>query len=113
MRSMGSAKKYPQELRRRAVEMVRELEGQWGPGRGAIARVADQLGVHPEALRYWVRSGEPSTHTGSADSTNTGESDRDRIARLERENAELRRSNEILKAASAFFAREMDPRPPS
>ena len=55
---MAAAKKYPVELKERAVGMVRELERELGSGRGAIARVAEQLGVHPEALRYWVRQGE-------------------------------------------------------
>ncbi|WP_157121625.1 transposase [Nocardia miyunensis] len=52
---MGGQRKYPAELRVRAVEMVRELEGELGQGRGAIARVARDLGIHKEALRNWVR----------------------------------------------------------
>ncbi|WP_287002148.1 transposase [Gordonia sp. UBA7860] len=67
---------------------------------GAIKRIADQLGVHPEALRNWVRQAEID---GGVRPGTTSE-DADRIAALERENCELRRANTILKQASAFFA---------
>jgi transposase len=109
MISMAAVSKYPAELKERAVAMARELERELGPGRGAIARVADQLGIHPEALRYWMRraeAGHPPAPSAPASA------DAQRIAELERENRELRRANEILKAASAFFAKEMDSRPP-
>jgi transposase len=64
--------------------------------------------VHREALRTWVRQAEVDGGNRSGTST----SDIARIAELERENRELRRANEILKAASAFFARELDPKLP-
>ena len=67
---------------------------------GAIKRIADQLGIHPEALRTWVRQAE--VDDGLAPGTTTA--DAQRIADLEREVRELRRANEILKTASAFFA---------
>lgn len=109
---MAAVSKYPAELKERAVAMARDLERELGPGRGAIARVAAQLGIHPEALRYWVRRHEaghpPAGTTHAAPAT----ADAQRVAELERENRELRRANEILKAASAFFAKEMDSRPP-
>lgn len=112
MIGVAAVSKYPAELKERAVAMARELERELGPGRGAIARVAAQLGIHPEALRYWVRRDEaghpPAGPAGSAPASAQDE----RIAELERENRELRRANEILKLASAFFAKEMDPRPP-
>ena len=66
------------------------------------------MGVHPEALRTWVRQAE--IDGGIRPGTTT--EDARRIAELERENRELRRANEILKAASAYFARELDPRLP-
>jgi transposase len=69
---------------------------------------ARQLGVHPEALRGWVKQAE--VDNGTRPGTTTG--DAARIAELEREVRELRRANEILKAASAYFARELDPRLP-
>jgi transposase len=105
---MPAQRKYPDELRERAVKMVFEVREQEGKGRGELARVARHLGVHPEALRTWVRQAE--IDGGTRPGTTTEESRR--IAELERENRELRRANEILKAASAYFARELDPRLP-
>jgi transposase len=84
---------------------VREREGK---GHGEIARVAQQLGVHREALRTWLRQAE--IDGGKRPGTTT--EDKQRIGELEREVRELRRANEILKAASAYFARELDPRLP-
>ncbi len=78
-----------------------------GESHGSIARVADQLGVHREALRGWVRQAEIDTGRRAG----TTSSERERIKELERENRELRRANEILKSASIFFAGELDPRP--
>jgi transposase len=88
--------------------MVLETIEQTGERHGVIARVADQLGIGREALRGWVRQAE--IDAGQRPGMPTAE--RQRIAELERENRELRRANEILKAASAFFARELDPRLP-
>jgi transposase len=109
---MAAAKKYPVELRTRAVGMVRELERELGAGRGAIARVAGQLGLNPETLRYWVRQ-EEKVKRPSGERVVESESDKDaRIADMEREMRELRRANEILRLAAAFFAREVDLQPP-
>jgi len=105
---MPEAKRYPRELRDRAVRMVFEVRGQSGQEKGAIARVAAQLGVGRETLRTWVQQAE--VDSGKRPGTTT--SDVQKIAELERENRELRRANEILKAASAYFARELDPRLP-
>ena len=105
---MAAQKKYPDELRERAVKMVLEVREREGNGRGEIARVGRQLGVHPEALRGWLKQAE--IDDGQRPGTFTG--DRQRITELEREVRELRRANEILKAASAYFARELDPRLP-
>ncbi|MFC4016206.1 IS3 family transposase [Nonomuraea purpurea] len=102
---MAPPRKYSVELRDRAVRLVFELREQSGERTGTIARVADRLGVHREALRTWVRQAE--VDQGERPGTTT--SDAQRIAELERENRELRRANEILKAASAYFARELDP----
>jgi transposase len=85
--------------------MVLEIRDRDGKGRGEIARVARQLGIHPEALRTWIRQAE--IDGGIRPGTTTDDSRR--IAELEREVRELRRANEILKAASAYFARELDP----
>jgi transposase len=90
--------KYPDELRERGVRLVFES------GR-PIAHVARDLGVHRETLRLWVRQAE-------ADGGRLMTAERERLKTLERENRELRRANEILKAASAFFASELDPTRP-
>ena len=83
-----------------AVEARRDPES----SRGAVKRIADQLGMHPEALRNWVRQAEIDGGVRAGTTTE----DADRIAQLERENRELRRANTILKQASAFFAAEID-----
>ena len=105
---MAAQRKYPDELRERAVKMVFEIRERDGKGHGELARVGRQLGVHPEALRSWVKQAE--IDGGERPGTTTG--DNQRIAELEREVRELRRANEILKAASAYFAWELDPRLP-
>ncbi|SDM40620.1 transposase [Nonomuraea maritima] len=90
------------------MRMVQEAVAQSGESFGVITRVARQLGIGSESLRNWVRQAE--IDGGQRPGTSTDEAKR--IAELEREIRELRRANEILKAASAFFARELDPRPP-
>jgi transposase len=105
---MPAQRRYPEELRERAVKMVLEIQAREGKGRGEVARVARQLGVHRETLRVWVRQAQ--VDCGQRSGTTTG--DARRIAELEREVRELRRANEILKAASAYFARELDPKLP-
>ena len=105
---MPAPKKYPDELRERAVRMVFEMRERTGQRKGALARVGEQLGINPETLRNWVNAAE----VDAGQRPGTTSEDRQRIAELERENRELRRANEILKTASAFFARELDPRPP-
>jgi transposase len=105
---MVSRKPHPAELRERAVNMVFELRAETGNARGSIARVGHQLGINTETLRNWVNKAE--VDSGQRPGTTT--EDKKRIAELERENRELRRANDILKAASAYFARELDPRYP-
>ena len=104
----ASQRRYPPELKERAVRMVAEAIAAEGQSFGVITRIARQLGVSTESLRVWVRQAE--VDAGTRPGTTTAEAER--IRELEREVKELRRSNEILKAASAFFARELDPRPP-
>lgn len=105
---MGKTTAYPAELRERAVAMVFELRKENGQKQGSIRRVADQLGINPETLRNWTRQAE--VDTGQREGTTPAEAER--IRELERENRELRRANEILKAASSYFARELDPKLP-
>jgi transposase len=106
--SHPSQRRYPPELRERAVRMVLETMEQTGQRVGVITRIARQLGIGAESLRGWVRQAE--VDGGRRPGLTTAE--QQRIAELEREVRELRRANEILKAASAFFARELDPRLP-
>jgi transposase len=103
-----SQRRYPPELRERAVRMVQETIEQTGERFGVITRVARQLGVGTESLRSWVRQAEVDSSRRPGITTE----ERRRITELECEVRELRRANEILKAASAFFARELDPRLP-
>jgi transposase len=105
---MPAQKKYPDELKERAVQAVFEIREREGKGHGEIARVAGQLGVHREALRSWLQQAEIDGGTRPGTTTD----DKKKIADLEREVRELRRANEILKAASAYFARELDPKLP-
>lgn len=96
--------KYPDEVRERAVRMVFEHQHEYPSQWKAIQSIAEKLNVHHESLRLWVRRAE--TDAGARPGVTTAE--RDRIRELERENKELRRANEILKAASAFFGAELD-----
>ena len=104
----ASQKRYPPELRERAVRLVLETVDQTGTRQGAVGRVAQQLGIGVETLRTWVKRAEVDGGRRPGVPTEPQR----RLAELERENRELRRANEILKAASAFFARELDPRLP-
>jgi transposase len=99
-----SQRRYPPELRERAIRMVREATAEGGERFGVVTRVARQLGIGSESLRNWVRQAD--VDEGHRAGVTTEE--RRRIAELEKENRELRRANEILKSASAFFAAELD-----
>jgi transposase len=88
--------------------MVREAIAESGERQGAVSRVARQLGVGTESLRNWVKQAD--IDSGKRPGVTTAE--QRRIGELERENRELKRANEILKAAAGFFARELDPRLP-
>lgn len=99
--------KYPDELRQRAVRMVLEVQAETGEKHGAVTRIAKQLGVGTESLRQWVNQADVNAGRRAG----TTSADAIRIAELERENRELRRANDILKAASIFFATELDGRP--
>jgi transposase len=104
MRVMAAPRKYSEELRERATRMAMDARRDPATSKGAIKRVADQLGIHPEALRTWVRQAEIDGGVRPGITTD----DATRIAELERENRELRRANTILRQASAFFAAELD-----
>ncbi len=101
---MAAPREYGDELRERATRMAVEARQDPATRAGVIKRISDQLGMHPETLRNWVRQAE--VDGGVRPGTTT--SDAQRLAELERENRELRRANHILKTASAFFAAELD-----
>ena len=103
---MPRGNRYPEELRERAVRMVQEHRKDYPSEWAAIGSIASKLGMTPETLRIWLRRIE--VDTGRRPGVTTDE--RERIRQLEKENRELRRANEILKAASVFFAGELDPR---
>jgi transposase len=96
---MGRPKKYPDELMQRAVRLALE-------GERPIAHIAADLGMHPETLRKKVRQAEAES---GARPDLLSSSEREEIRRLRKENYELRRANEILKSASVYFAKELDP----
>jgi transposase len=102
---MPAPRKYPDELCQRAVEMVLHRRAERGTSYGVIPAVAREMGVGEQSLRQWVKRDDaervPSPPPYSR-----------RVAELERENEELRRANGILREATAFFARELDPQPP-
>ncbi len=99
----NTSKRYPSELKARAVRMVAEVRGEHDSEWAAMTKVAQLLGVTtPETVRKWVRQAQ--VDEGARPGVTTDDSVE--LKRLKRENAELRRANSILKAASAFFAAE-------
>ena len=92
-------KKYPDELRERATRMALDALADPARAKGAIRRIADELGVHPEALRTWVRKAQ--IDQGTRPGTTTDEAQR--IKELEKEVRELRRANAILKSTVGLF----------
>lgn len=104
---MGRPSKHPDEFRERAVRLVAEWREARGVTEGGFKPIAGQLGIHPETLRNWVNRAEIDSGKRPGPTTE----DRERIRQLEREIFELRRANEILKSAAAFFGAELDRRP--
>ena len=105
---MGRPSKYSPELRARAVRMVLEHASEYPSKWAAMVSVAEKLGCTVEALRRWVLQANRDAGTQAGLTTD----ERARLKHLERENAELKRANEILRKASAFFAQaELDRRP--
>jgi transposase len=99
-----SPRQYPPELKARAIRMVLDSFERGDQRQGLVTRIARQLDIGPESLRRWVVQAE--IDRGGRAGTTSEEALR--ISELERENRELRRANEILKSASAFFAAELD-----
>ena len=107
---MPALRKYPNELRERAVRLVLEAraEDEGLSLNAAVQRIAPRVGVVPDTLRGWCKQAE--IDSGRRPGTTT--SDAAEIKALRQEVKELKRANEILLAASSFFARELDPRLP-
>jgi transposase len=101
---MDRSTRYPKEVRERAVRLVFEHEGEYSSQWAAITSIASKLGMTPETLRKWVRRAE--TDEGLRPGLTSTE--REHLKALEKENRELRRANEILKAAAVFFGAELD-----
>ncbi len=104
---MGRQRRYPAEFRERAVRLVYEWRDARDRSDGGLNEVAEQLGVHGETVRNWV--GQTEIDAGGRPGLTTDE--KQRLKELERENFELRRANEILKSAAAFFGAELDRQP--
>jgi transposase len=107
---MPAPRKYPPELRERAMRLVAEArkEDVDLSLNAAVIRIGQRVGVNADTLRGWCK--QAAIDAGERSGTTT--SDAARIKQLEAENRELKRANEILLAASSFFARELDPRLP-
>ena len=102
---MRKSTKFSPEIRERAVRMVQEHRGEYPSLWAAIESISAKIGCVPQTLNEWVKKSE--IDSGARDGVTSEE--RERIKALERENKELRRANEILKRASAFFAQaELD-----
>lgn len=105
---MPRRSQFSPEFRERAIRMVQDQAPQHGSQWAAIRSIAEKVGCHRETLRNWVRDHERDTGQRPGPTTD----DIARLKELERENRELRRANEILKKASAYFAlAELDRRP--
>jgi transposase len=103
---MPAPRKYPDELRERSVRLVLDVAQEAGSVSKACRRIGQELGINADTLRGWVK--QEQIDTGQRPGVST--SDAARIRQLEKDNAELRRANAILRTASAFFAAELDRR---
>ena len=101
---MAAPRKYPEELRERAIRLAVDARKDPASRPGACMRIGQQLGINPETLRGWVTQAEVDEGVRPG----TTSDDATRLVELEREVKELRRANSILRSASAFFAAELD-----
>jgi len=104
VKSKPTMRRYSPEQKEQAVRMVFALRVELGTSQGTVKRVADQLGFGVESLRSWVKQAEIDGGSRSG----TTSADAEELKRLRQENRELRRANDILKAAASFFGAELD-----
>ena len=104
LRRKQPTRRYTQAERDQAVRLVRQMRRERGTDFGAVSRVANQLGFGIDSVRKWVAQAD--IDDGFVAGTTSAEAEK--VRQLEQENRELRRANEILKRASAFFAAELD-----
>ncbi len=110
MRKMVSimSKRYPPEVRDKAVRLALERLDEYGSAYAAARAIGPLVDVHHETLRLWIKKALDESPRPSAPGLSSAE--REELARLRKENRDLKQTTEILKLASAFFARELDPR---
>ena len=104
---MNTSRRYSPEVRERAVRMVLEQRKEHSSQWATIQSISSKIGCTSETLRRWIQQAERDLGTRAGMTTE----DRDRLKKLERENRELKRANEILRKASAFFAQSELDRP--
>src|SRR5260370_3912768 len=101
---MAAPRKYPDEVRDRAVRLVLDIAESAGSVSGACRRIGEELGINPDTLRGWVKQAQ----IGNGSRPGTTTADAARIRQLEKENAELRRANGALRAPRALFSGQRD-----
>jgi transposase len=105
------SKRYPPEVREKAVRLALERLDEYGSAYAAARAIGPLVDVHHETLRLWIKKAlDTGSRPGAPASAGLSSVERDELARLRKENRELEQTNEILKLASSFFARELDPR---
>ncbi|CAM2917696.1 transposase [Skermania piniformis] len=102
------SKRYPPEVREKALRLALDRLDEYGSAYAAAQAIGSMVDVHPETLRLWIVKAQSAGVSASAPTMQTAE--QVELERLRRENRELKQANEIVKLASAFFARELDPR---
>lgn len=114
MRKMVTmSKRYPAEVREKALRLALDHLDEYPSAYAAAQAIGPMVDVHPETLRVWIlkaRAGGGAGSSGRSASAPVASIEREELERLRKENRELKQANEILKLASAFFARELDPR---
>ncbi|TQM25743.1 transposase [Nocardia bhagyanarayanae] len=105
------SKRYPPEVRKKAVRLALERLDEYGSAYAAARAIGPMVDVHHETLRLWIKKAlDEGSRPGGTTSPGLSSAEREELQRLRKENRDLKQTNEILKLASAFFARELDPR---